>query len=441
MRRRLSAITAAGVAAILALGGGTTATATAGTGTNPDGGKGGKGLCAPGVPIGPEGEKFYDPPSPLPEGDHGDLIWARRVDAPDGARACRILYLSTLQTGTRVAVSGIVAWPDAPAPRSGRNVVAWAHGTVGGPRQCAPSAVPNPATDLVGYYTYDSPWGIDVGVPALTQFLDSGDVVVGTDYQGLGTPGVHQYTVAVTETNNVLDSVRAARQITDAHANDKAAVLGWSQGGGAAAFIAQNYKAYTPETNLVGIAALAPAANLGPDFRGLVLPGPTSPTSPSHNAALRVNVYRGFLAAYPALKAEDVLKPAGLEALRGDGVMCIEHLADVIQNNVGNAGQLDTLFQPLSVVPEIWHQRFRENTAGLVASVSPILVMQGTADTVINPNSTDEYVRRACRFGKPVEYTKYQGATHQTIPNVAEPEYLAWIADRFAGKPAPSNCP
>lgn len=179
------------MAAILALGGGTAATATETAGTHPDGGKGGKGgkgLCAPGVPVSPEGEKFYDPPSQLPEGEHGDLIWARRVDAPDGARACRILYLSTLQNGTRVAVSGIVAWPDAPAPRSGRNVVAWAHGTVGGPRKCAPSAVPNPATDLVGYYTYDSPWGIDVGVPALTQFLDSGDVVVGTDYQGLGPP-------------------------------------------------------------------------------------------------------------------------------------------------------------------------------------------------------------------------------------------------------------
>ncbi|MBT2448349.1 hypothetical protein J7F03_14920 [Streptomyces sp. ISL-43] len=217
--------------------------------------------------------------------------------------------------------------------------------------------------------------------------------------------------------------------------------MGWSQGGGAAAFIAQNYRSYTPETQLVGIAALAPAANLGPDFTGLVLPGPTDATSAAHNAALRINVYRGFLAAYPELKAEDVLKPAGLEALRGDGVACIEHFSDVIQNNVGNVGQLDTLFQPLSEVPEVWHQHFRENTAGLVAAVAPVLVMQGTADTVINPNSTDEYVARACSFDDAVvQYTKYQGATHQTIPNVAEQEYLGWIADRFAGRPAPSNC-
>ncbi|MFC4472003.1 lipase family protein [Streptomyces xiangluensis] len=436
MRRRLSGIIAAGVAAILALGCGTTAAAS----TNPDGGRGGKGLCAPGVPVGPEGEKFYDPPSPLPEGEHGDLIWARRVDAPDGARACRILYLSKLQNGTPVAVSGIVAWPDAPAPGNGRNVVAWAHGTVGGARMCAPSAVPNPAVDLLNYYSYESPFGIDVGVPALTEFLEAGDVVVATDYQGLGTPGVHQYTVAVTETNNTLDSVRAARQITDTHANRKTAVLGWSQGGGAALFIGQNYRSYTPEIDLVGVAALAPAANLGPDFEGLVLPGPTSPTSPSHNAALRINVYRGFLAAYPELRAEDVLQPAGLDALEALDVQCIEHFADVIQENVGNAGQLDTLFKPLSEVPAAWHQRFRENTAGLAPSLVPILVMQGTADTVINPNSTTEYVRRACTFDQPVRYTRYEGATHLTIPIVAQQEYLSWIADRFAGRPAPSNC-
>ncbi|MFG2621655.1 lipase family protein [Streptomyces sp. NPDC048507] len=437
MRRRVSGIAAA-VAAALVLGWCGTA-ATAAPAGNPDGGRG-RAECAPGVPLGPEGERFYDPPSPLPEGEHGDLIWARRVQAPGGARACRILYLSTLGDGRPVAVSGIVAWPDRAAPRQGRNVVAWAHGTVGGPRECAPSAVPDPAVDLVDYFTYGSPWGIDVGVPALTDLLAAGDVVVGTDYQGLGTPGVHQYVVGATESRNVLDSVRAARHIELAHANDKTAVLGWSQGGGAAMFIGQNVRRYTPETRLVGVAGLAPAADIGPEFEGLVLPGPTDATSPSHQAALRVNVYRGFLAAYPELRAPDVLRPAGLDALQGDGVACIEHFSDVIQNNVGNAGQLGTLFKPVLEVPRAWYERFHENTPGYAPGVAPVLVMQGTADTVINPNSTTEYVKRACGFSQPVQYTKYQGATHQTIPFVARSEYLTWIADRFAGRTAPSNC-
>ncbi|WP_329485916.1 lipase family protein [Kitasatospora sp. NBC_01246] len=399
------------------------------------------GRCAPGVPVGPGGDAFYEPPSPLPEGRHGDLIWARAIEAPDHARACRILYRSTLHDGTPVAVSGLVAWPTDAVPRRGdRNVVAWAHGTVGGPRQCAPSAAPNPARDLVDYFSYQSPFSIDVGVPALTQFLGAGDVVVATDYQGLGTPGVHQYVVGATETHNVLDSVTAVRQIRSARAGRRTAVLGWSQGGGAGLFVGQDAPGYSPDLDLVGVAALAPAADLGPQFAGLVPPGPRNESSEAHNAALRINVYRGFLAAYPELRATDVLQPAGLQALEGDGVACIEHFADVIQNNVADNHQLDTLFKPLRDVPEVWSRRFYENTPGYAATVAPVLVMQGTADTVINPHSTEQYIKRACGFSRPVEYSTYQGATHNTIPFEAQQEYLTWIADRFAGNAAPSNC-
>lgn len=436
MRAWLRAVTAAALVTFLSLPALSTDAAAADDGRGPDH----SGRCAPGVPVGPGGDAFYEPPSPLPKGHHGDLIWARSIEAPDHARACKILYRSTLHDGTPVAVSGLVAWPTGAVPRGGRNVVAWAHGTVGGPRQCAPSAAPNPARDLVDYFSYQSPFSIDVGVPALTQFLGGGDVVVATDYQGLGTPGVHQYVVGATETHNVLDSVTAAQQIRSAHAGNRTAVLGWSQGGGAGLFVGQDAPGYSPDLDLVGVAALAPAADLGPQFAGLVPPGPRNESSEAHNAALRINVYRGFLAAYPELRATDVLQPAGLQALEGDGVACIEHFADVIQNNVADNHQLDTLFKPLRDVPEVWSRRFYENTPGYATTVAPVLVMQGTADTVINPHSTDQYIKRACGFGQPVEYSKYQGATHNTIPFEAQQEYLAWIADRFAGSAAPSNC-
>jgi pimeloyl-ACP methyl ester carboxylesterase len=264
--------------------------------------------------------------------------------------------------------------------------------------------------------------------------------VVATDYQGLGTPGVHQYVVAGTETHNVLDSVLAARRLRPVHASRRLAVLGWSQGGGAAIFVGQTMRGYTPGLDLVGVAALAPAADLGPQFAGRVRPGPRNDSSPAHTAALRVNVYRGFLAAYPELRATDVLKPAGLEALKGDATACLEHFSDVIQSNVADAHQLDTLFKPVRDVPQTWTRRFQENTAGYATTVAPLLVMQGTADTVINPYSTAQYVKRACTFKQPVEYSTYQGATHNTIPFKAQQEYVPWIAARFAGAAAPSNC-
>ncbi|MCU1475711.1 MAG: secretory lipase [Subtercola sp.] len=378
---------------------------------------------------------FYTPPSPLPAGKHGDIISSMEINAPAGARAWKILYLSELHDGTMVAASGIVVAPNGPAPDGGRKVVAWAHGTEGGGRNCAPSLPTNPAIDLNDYFTYDSPFQQDVGVPALTDMLNAGYVVVATDYQGLGTPGVQQYTVLDSEANNVWDSVKAAQQLKDTGAGDDMVVLGWSQGGGASVWMGQN-TSYGAPLKLLGTAALAPAADNGPQFAGQVAPGPENSVSVAHAAALQLNVYRGLLAAYPELTASEVVTPAGEEALAGAGIECVNHLAYVLSSNLTTP--FSTLIQPTT--PADWQQRLNENTPGYVAPTAPVLVMQGTADTVVNPNGTTQYYQRACGFGQPVEYTIYEGATHQTIPADAKGEYLGWIADRFAGTAAPTTC-
>lgn len=378
---------------------------------------------------------FYEPPSPLPTGEHGDLIRSEEAPAPEGARAWRILYLSELGDGTPVAVSGFVVVPDGKAPEGGRKVIAWAHGTEGGGRNCAPSLVTQPAMELVDYFSYDSAVQQDPGVPSLDDMLDAGYAVVATDYQGLGTPGVHQYTVMETETNNVWDSVKAAQQIEETQAGNDMAVLGWSQGGGAAVWMAQNTDYGTP-LNLVGVAGLAPAADNGPQFARQVEPGPANATSQAHGVALQLNVINGLMAAYPELDASGMVTEEGEKALAGAANQCVNHLAYVINSNIAEPYQ--TLMQPTT--PADWQKRLDENTAGYTAPVSPILVMQGTADTVVNPNATTQYIERVCGFGEPVQYTLYSDATHQTIPGDASAEYLSWFADRFAGVVAPTTC-
>jgi len=228
--------------------------------------------------------------------------------------------------------------------------------------------------------------------------------------------------------------VKAAQQIDETGAGDDVAVLGWSQGGGASVWMAQNTE-YGEPLNLVGAAALAPAADNGPQFAGQVAAGPADSTSGPHAAALQLNVFRGFLGAYPELKASDVLTPAGEDALVGAGIECISHLAYVINTNI--ATPFETFFKP---IPADWQKRLNENTAGNSAPVAPVLVMQGTDDTVVNPNGTTQYYERACAFGEPIQYTIYNGATHQTIPKDAKGEYMSWFADRFAGEPAPTTC-
>lgn len=389
-----------------------------------------------GVKLGPSGSAFYNPPERLPRGNPGSLIWARPIQAPRGATAHKVLYRSTLRNGRPVAVSGLVIAPKGKAPRRGRPVVAWAHGTLGGARDCAPSIPGNPAQNLRAYYTYSSPYVLDVGVPALTRFLKAGYVVTATDYQGLGTPGVHQYTVGGTEARNVLDSVRAAKQLRNTRAGNDVALLGWSQGGGAAIFAGQQgASSYAGSLRIRGIAALAPAANTGPDIQGLVPPGPVSTLSPSVSAVQELNAFRGFAAAYRGLDIDDVVAPPGLAPLRALGVQCTIHLGDVVQELEVDP---ETFFK--RPIPDVWKQRFDENTAGNQTTVAPVLTMQGTADTVVNPNGTAQYIQRACGFEQPVQLSTYPGANHQTIPFVAQNEYVRWIANRFAGRPAPTGC-
>ena len=386
--------------------------------------------------LGPKGRAFYNPPRPLPAGRAGTLIWARPIQAPKGAVAWKVLYRSTLHDGEAVAVSGLVIAPARKPPRGGRPVVAWAHGTLGGARNCAPSIPGNPARNLASYYTYKSPYFIDVGVPALTRFLRAGYVVTATDYQGLGTPGVHQYVVGATEARNVLDSVKAAKQIDAAGAGNDVAVLGWSQGGGAAIFAGQSSSAsYGKPLRVRGIAALAPAADIGPEFAEQTPPGPSSPSSPSHDAVLALNVFRGLAAAYPGLDTDDVVAPPGRQALEALDTECTIHLADVLQE-LG----IDPPTMFTRPIPADWQRQLDENTAGHEATVAPLLILQGTADTVVNPNGTTQYVERACNFRRPVNYSVYQGATHQTIPFVSQDRYVRWIADRFARKTAASTC-
>jgi alpha-beta hydrolase superfamily lysophospholipase len=122
-------------------------------------------------------------------------------------------------------------------------------------------------------------------------------------------------------------------------------------------------------------------------------------------------------------------------SLHALNIECTIHLQDTLQE-LG----VDPRTFLTGPFPAAWRARFDQNTAGLESTVAPVLTMQGTTDTVVNPNGTNQYVARACQSKPAVEYSIYAGVNHQVIPFAAMNVYVGWIAARFAGKPAPSNC-
>ena len=136
---------------------------------------------------GPAGNAFYTPPSPLPAGSPGDVIWARTAPSiSSSATAYKILYRSTDVAGGAIAVSGTILVPTAAWTGSGtRPLTAYASGTQGWADSCAPSREMDSNSFDEGF--------------AVTNLLAKGWAVVVTDYPGLGTPGDHQYNVGISE--------------------------------------------------------------------------------------------------------------------------------------------------------------------------------------------------------------------------------------------------
>ena len=126
--------------------------------------------------------------------------------------------------------------------------MSWAHGTSGIADSCAPSRDPK------GPYTF-------YAAPQFGAWLKAGYAIANTDYEGLGTPGVHPYLVGRSAGRGVVDIVRASRQL-DGRLGKRYVIAGHSQGGQAALFAAAIGPKWAPELRLRGVAAYAPASHL-----------------------------------------------------------------------------------------------------------------------------------------------------------------------------------
>jgi pimeloyl-ACP methyl ester carboxylesterase len=361
--------------------------------------------------VAPTGDAFYLPPVPLPLGAPGDVIRATPIAAPPGARAWRVLSHTRALTGEERALSSIVVAPDGRAPKRGRVVVSWAHGTTGLADECAPSKAANAARQL--------PW--------VDELVRAGYVVAATDYQGLGTPGVHPYLVGESEGRAVLDAARAARHLPTG-AGKRVLVAGHSQGGHAALFAGEIAHEYAPELRVLGVAAGAPVSDPG-RFLDLTAESPTT-------AGFVLMGVSGYLIAYPELARMPNVLSSNL-VLRAD--LATSECADVVLGAFAN-DDVHTLFaQDLRAVPE-WQQRLNENTAGRRSAGAPVLVWQGRDDNLTPDSMNVEYFHAACAHGSTVAYKAYDGADHASVFGAAHDDVLAFFAARIKGTKPENDC-
>jgi uncharacterized membrane protein HdeD (DUF308 family) len=362
---------------------------------------------------------FYSPPSPMPAGPPGTLIRSELIDGfHRGATTYRVLYTSTGFDGRPTAVSGLVLVPDGPPPAGGRRVIAYTHGTVGVASNCAPSLAP----------ASQQPLFLEGG----DALLAAGYVIAAPDYQGLGTPGPHPYLIGASEAMNALDGVRAARNLPAAHASADIVVWGHSQGGHASVFTGQIASSYAPELHLWGVAAGAPVPNLIDLFKVNI--------KTNIGKILIAMALASWQQVYHDAELSRVVKPAARPAVAKIARHCLYGRNQVL-GSVPSALVLGLTFLSAPVwETEPWHTIAEQNTPGAVPVDAPMLIVQGAADTIVDPAITKRYVDRLCASGVDVDLRLYPGIGHLETGHDAAPDVERWIADRFAGKPAPSAC-
>ncbi|MGR8009026.1 lipase family protein [Streptomyces hypolithicus] len=378
---------------------------------------GAAGPSATGQGLGPAA-----PPAAAPVGAPGDIVssvptsFRAMPGRPTGTEAWHITYRSTTAKGEPNVVSGTVIVPT--DGRTGpRPLVSYAVGTVGLADDCAPSA---------GF-----PRGTTAEGDLIHQALMRGWAVAVTDYEGLGTPGDHTYTVGRAEGQAVLDAARAALRHPEAGRaglSDASPVglMGYSQGGQASSWAAELHASYAPELAVKGTATGGVAADLlkVADFN-----------DGNIGAGLILMAAIGQQTAFPELQLDTYLNAKG------------RTYVDFMKRNCVAVDTVAGLFQRISDVtvknplrqPD-WKRRLGESNVGTRAPDHPVYLYHGGLDELI-PYSVGKKLRADwCGRGVKVQWRPHPLLSHVGGVTVGAPPAMDWLDDRLAGKATRGNC-
>lgn len=374
-----------------------------------------------GIPV---VDAFYDTPDTVPP-TPGQLIRSEPYDGelPAGFKAYRILYTTTAAEGVPAIASGVLAVPAAPAERPAP-VIAWAHGTVGVARACAPS---------IGRYAL-----ANEGTPGMDLLARNGWAIVATDYTGMGAEGNFPYLIGQGEGRSVLDSVRAARQVPGVNLADETVIWGHSQGGHGALWTGQIAASYAPDVAIIGTAALSPAS----DTLGLAATVAANPDSAGASLAIAF-VLDAYSRTYPDIDINREVAPSARIIVREAAARCTSQKGTLITILSGLAIARDQPILRASPTTGAMGQRLRENVPQGPWN-RPLFIGHGTEDEVIPFALQETYVAALCGAGHQLEYVRYQNRGHLSILTPDSPlnaDLEQWTKDRFAGLPSANTCP
>ncbi|GAC70636.1 lipase family protein [Gordonia soli] len=318
----------------------------------------------------------------------------RNLWVPGSAKASVLTYGTTDTFGKPALSTGTVFIPSGTAPAGGWPVISWAHGTAGLGDSCAPSrrGPALPERDL----------------PYLGNWLKQGYAIVASDYTGLGTPGLPTYLDGRTTAHNVVDMVAAGRE----HSRDLPvgqrlsrswAVVGQSQGGGAAIYTARYATQFGGrELDYRGAAGTGTPAYIE---QLLLAAGPKVPPiaiSPALTAYVSY-IVASLRYAHPELGIDRILTPTGKRWAARAETACVEDfeaelrgvsLGDYFSAPLASRPNFVGVLRDYMAMPESGFDK-------------PFYMGHGLVDTDVPFPTTAAYVARLTANRQPVTFRTY----------------------------------
>lgn len=360
---------------------------------------------------------------------------------PSGLSMSRILYASQSLNGTVVPASAFVLWPYKPfdytnggkwqsnqgqiSQSSSRfPLVAWAHGTAGSFKDCAPSNYRSLQYNFMTSYSL-----------ALEGFA-----VVATDYAGLGVTTrpngeqSHEYLAGPAGANDVAYAVDAARNaFPDQFDKDGPFVaMGHSQGGGVAWAFAER-QAVSPQAGYRGTVTISPAIGFVDLINDALQLASTAPLSLPLWAQLVIGLQPKVIAAittvFPSYNSSgmtdisydrwyNVVKPL-------QGCLPTDSLAFASVTDFARPGWTNnSLVQKWKDAVAVSGKKFK----------GPLLVLVGDSD-VIPVDKLKGAVNATCKVSgdQSLEMSTYQSMEHFPVIQASRMQWISWVKEKITG--------
>jgi hypothetical protein len=378
------------------------------------------------VPL-PTSDPFYAVPAGIAGLANGTVLASRAINAVAGpvpmpAHAWEVKYKTLDNHGHATATVTTVLVPDAAWTGIGeRPLVSYQTAEDGVGAKCSPSYALH-----AGLASGDS--DSDAETSEMYLALLKGWAVVAPDYEGLHS----DFLGAAGEAHGVLDGITAALHFKPAGFTSKTPVAMWGYSGGALAtsLAAQSQPGYARHLRFAAIALGGEV----PDIKATL----NAFNGTDAGGGIVVGLV-GLDRSYPGWHLEQYLNAAGRQVLAANQSACIaDTVASYpflnISNYVSNPNfeNLPQLTAELHSASPLW-------IPGTPSA--PVYDYHATGDELAPVGPDRELAARYCAAGVRVDHVEFPVGEHISEVVTGAPGALSYLADRFAGEPAPDTCP